>query len=905
MGDINKEFTLKRAQNAVLSRDFVLAARLFKTILKEEPNNIDVLSQLGSAYVRSGDDLKALEVYNRIIQIENTNFNALNNLGGIYRRLKKYEESIMVLERALATGANPNEVYYNMGHTYKLMGNYDDAADCFVTVIEENPNDVLAYNHLGSIQAARGEHSKALQSYSRALQIDKNHPILHYNSALSYIALGQKEEAKLSFENALRTRPGWVEAMVDYADLLIGMNKNKEAQDLLSQAQRLNAEDINILNALGKLNLKQKDYSMAEQNYQSVLAKNSEDYRALFGMALVYEKQRKLLDSQMLFEKLENFDNENDDIVLQHSRVLLKLHELEKAFSRINRICQNNPKNCDALNLLSQYYIHIKDEPRKNGCFKRIHDTDPKYINHLLDCAEVYIDLGNFSSGEIILTQYLTKRRNDTEALMIMASLHEASQNYATALQIYRRVFELEPQNIKILETINRLSQNISFSDTTEPLPEYLNPLYVQDDFEDSYDESYENLDESIDENILNIPPESNDSKEKNVIFNLDNISNQEEELPPEPLEFITEGEEESLSFANMDDQDTTVTTLDDLVDYDEPLDVNPALENDPLFDELLPSDTESQLPLVEDEDVVEVSNEKDEISFGNEFEDDYPVKNENPPMYNPVQVPSAESNSDLEENTDPNFEDDQDLNEANLDENLDVEIEPDTELISSPEDIDQIPDIAPDSDFGNTADFANEDDFNELPQGDFAQNPINQNLPNGQVSTLGGNSQIESDNSPEANSELSSSEDLENETNDSCLATPKSSLQGLVQSLQDALIAKKYENTSELFDVLDELCSYLPDSIKDRYLSSLDRLRLEYLRSKMTGKPGLMTIVEELRKKHPEEFADFDDTKELTEEMIIKTFIYMNSLSKELPNKNISSLLTQHLDQAIRTIRD
>ena len=65
MGDINKEFTLKRAQNAVLSRDFVLAARLFKTILKEEPNNIDVLAQLGSTYVRSGDDEKALEVYIR------------------------------------------------------------------------------------------------------------------------------------------------------------------------------------------------------------------------------------------------------------------------------------------------------------------------------------------------------------------------------------------------------------------------------------------------------------------------------------------------------------------------------------------------------------------------------------------------------------------------------------------------------------------------------------------------------------------------------------------------------------------------------------------------------------------------------------------------------------------------
>ena len=885
MGDINKEFTLKRAQNAVLSRDFVLASRLFKTILKEEPNNIDVLAQLGSTYVRSGDDEKALEVYKRIVQIDNMNFNALNNLGGIYRRLKKYEESIMVLERALATGANPNEIYYNMGHTYKLMGNYDDAADCFVTVIEENPNDVLAYNHLGSIQAARGEHAKALQTYTRALQIDKNHPILHYNSALSYLSLGKREEAKLSFENALRTRPGWVEAMVDYADLLIGMNKNKEAQDLLSQAQRLNAEDINILNALGKLNLKRKDYEMAEQNYQAVLAKNSEDYRALTGMALVYEKQRKLLDSQMLFEKLENFDEENDDIVLQHSRVLLKLNELEKAYTRINRICQNSPKNCDALNLLSQYYIHTKDELRKNGCFKRIHDTDPKYINHLLDCAEVYIDLGNFSSGEILLTQYLTKRRNDTEALSIMASLCEASQNYSTALQVYRRIFELEPQNVKILETINRLSQNISFSDTTEPLPEYLNPIYAQDDFDEDSEEFSENQSEELD-----LSPESeelspSEPKVNNIIFNLDNMSNQEEELPPEPLEFITEGEEESLSFANMDEQDTTITTLDDLVALDEPLDINPATENDPLFDELLPSDTESQLPLVEDEDVMDISNERDELTFGDE--EDYPEKNENPPMY----TGSPAGNSF---NSEPTSQEEPTEDEGEFDSELTDEPDfNDSSDLSS--DISELPSEPLEEGFENPESCVNQcasvqgskntDDFEKEPVQIDESLPIDEEA---EVSTDG-----DLEESPE---EVTEEVELE---------TPKSSLQSLVQSLQDALIAKKYENTSELFDVLDELCSYLPESIKEKYLSSLDRLRLEYLRSKMTGKPGLMAIVEELRKKHPEEFADFDETKELTEEMIIKTFIYMNTLTKELPDKNISSLLGKHLDQAIRTIRD
>ncbi len=870
MADSNKEFMLKRAQNAVLARDFTLAARLYKTVLKENPKDIEVLSKLGSTYVRAGEDERALEVYNQILRIDNTDFNALNSLGGIYRRLKRYEDSIMVLERALTTGSNTNEVYYNMGHTYKLMGNYDDAADCFVTVIEENPNDVLAYNHLGSIQASRGEHVKALQSYNRALQIDKNHPILHYNSALSYMALGKLEQAKLSFENALRTKPGWIEAMVDYADLLIGLNKNKEAQDLLFQAQKLNAEDVNILNALGKLNFKCKDYVLAEKNYQAVLAKNSEDYRALTGMALVYEKQRKLLDSQALFEKLENFDIDNYDIVLQHARVLLKLNELEKAYTRINKICQNNPKNCDAINLLAQYYIRTNDETRKNACFKRINDTNPKYINHLLDCAEVYIDQGDFSSGEIILTQYLTKKRNDTEALMIMASLNEATRNYSTALQIYRRIFELEPQNVKILETINRISQNISFNDTVGPLPEYLNPIYDTEEFEDEE----ENDDANETEQIIEESP-----NEDTVIFNLDNMADKEE-LPPEPLEFVTEKEDEDLDFSYMDDRETTITTLNDLVSDDEPIDINPATENDPLFDELSPS-FEDQLPLVEDEDVIDISNDKGELVFSDEEDANQTSDKEVKPVPNyPSYYPQEPYRPAYSE---PELVEDEIPSEKNevpeTDEGSDFEMNPELE---EPETFDSpLVQSSPSS----------------MPQ---ATTPVQS------VSEPISDSIVDVDLPLDVNPNDATTDSEEDSiTENENISSSSKNLKNLVESLQDALVAKKYANTSELFDVLDELCSYLPDSMKDKYLSSLDRLRLEYLRSKMSGKPGLMSIVEELRKKHPEEFADFDETKELTEEMIIKTFIYMNTLTKELPDKNISALLSQHLDQAIRTIRD
>ena len=142
MSDNNTNFTLERAENALLSRDFALAARLYKSVLKENENDKEILLKLGNCFVRANQDEKALDPFLQVLKIENTNFEALNSLGGIYRRLGKYEESVKVLEAALKLGKNVSEVNYNLGHTYKLMGYYDAAAESFYSVIEENPNDV-------------------------------------------------------------------------------------------------------------------------------------------------------------------------------------------------------------------------------------------------------------------------------------------------------------------------------------------------------------------------------------------------------------------------------------------------------------------------------------------------------------------------------------------------------------------------------------------------------------------------------------------------------------------------------------------------------------------------------------------------------------------------------------------
>jgi tetratricopeptide (TPR) repeat protein len=246
----NNSLLISRARAALMARDFNLAARLYKQLLRDDPDNIEFLNKLGELYMKSGRDDQALPIYKRIGELNRDDAKPYITMGGIYRRLKRYEESIAVLEQALAAdGTNP-QISYNLGFTYKSMGDYEDAINCFEDAIDMNPNDVLAYNHLGAIYAEQGDHEKAVQSYLRGLNIDANHPVLLLNIAKSYEALGDIDKALSSYEGALRSKPLWVDAIDSYTKLLIKADRAEEAYLLVRRAINVSPKDKKLLDAL-------------------------------------------------------------------------------------------------------------------------------------------------------------------------------------------------------------------------------------------------------------------------------------------------------------------------------------------------------------------------------------------------------------------------------------------------------------------------------------------------------------------------------------------------------------------------------------------------------------------------------------------------------------------------------
>ncbi len=575
----DNSLVLSRAKAAALSRDFALATRLYKQLLASKPDDPDILGDLGNLYIKSGEDSRALPLFRKLTQQDSKNIENLITLGGIYRRLKQYGNSVAVLEQALALGSNNPQVSYNLGFTFKVMGNYDDAIACFEEVIDANPSDVLAYNHIGSIYAAQKNHQQAIETYRRALKVDPNHPVLQLNMAKSYEALEEYDKATRSYELALRSKPGWLEAIDSYTNLLLKQDKVREAYDVVRSALNLNPQDVKMHTKMGDVFARQSVYSNAAKEYQSALERDENYEPALLGLSDSQENLGYSLDAAKNIEKVADKHPEDIEIQKRATGVMLSAGDFAGAFKKIDKLWEKNPRDLETINLLAQYYICMNKIAKAEKCFSRIKSLNIGYANHFRDAARRFRQKGDLLNAEKYYRAAIDKNPRDSKALVNLALLLEEQSQGDAALELYKKASRLDHFNVASKNGVKRLQEGFDedgfgseFGDddrmgldtgvvrslatdepTENPLEEDLNA-----DFEIGNDEiALDDFDDSDFAPASELEMDDDDLLEKEEVV--------EEEPVPGMEEAAKEEFDDPMAFTDSDDP--LVNEKDDLID--------------------------------------------------------------------------------------------------------------------------------------------------------------------------------------------------------------------------------------------------------------------------------------------------------------------------------------------------
>ncbi|HPY53026.1 MAG TPA: hypothetical protein PK505_03420, partial [Treponemataceae bacterium] len=97
------------------------------------------------------------------------------------------------------------------------------------------------------------------------------------------------------------------------------------------------------------------------------------------------------------------------------------------------------------------------------------------------------------------------------------------------------------------------------------------------------------------------------------------------------------------------------------------------------------------------------------------------------------------------------------------------------------------------------------------------------------------------------------------------------------------------------LFENLEDLCAYLPEKKKNDFLTSIERLKMHYLMQKMLGGKGLLLKSEDVRN---EAGMAVDQLDKLDADSVLMLFFHLQNLTTELRDKQLGALLYEKLSE-------
>ena len=969
--------TLFRAKSAVLARDFDLAICLFKRLLQEFPDNLELLHELATTYIRSENDEDALSIYQQILKKDQNDFQALIGMGGIYRRMGRFDESVEVLERALDFDGNSVQTYYTLGFTYKQMGRFDDALECFDHVIEQNPEDILAYNHLGGIYSMRGDSKNAIASYRRGLQLDANHPILHYNLAHEYEKLGYYDEVIDEYEAALRAKPGWSEAINGYAVFLMSHNQFKESYNILCQGIEVTPENIHLQRSMGIVQLKRSEYQDAGQRFETVLRQEENDSRSLIGLADVYIHEGRSEESRDLLKKLEPVQEKSKGVQLQYVRSLLNANRFQEAGNLINDLINEYSFDLGTVHLLAEYFACCDDQDQLQQTLDKIQEIDSTYFLHFLDVALRFRQIGNLEKAQTYLVEYLKHLPHDPVALSALASCYEKCNQYGDAMRFYQQALNLDTDNSYLQKAMERISLCSQLGCEQEEAEQeiFVAPKVVSS-LQDIYSDAAGRQE---------VPQE-----QKPVRPSLHPLIDEEHYRSDSSSHFLFQTEHspkkkrslehyDPLNLSETEEVDGTemphlaaLTHDDGPVDYEPLFAVNPALdfqnEEDAIFDNVNQKPDEIFLqagksePEPIGEPVAAPRSEPVKRSFNEPLFDSWPEaaslpmrpqsddvapaprqrpampasSNEGllPPKNYPVEMEESEPVFELEpveqaykpdfskpldaagepELVEPVYEtdfDQPDFSQPDFSKPLDDDGEP--ELVEPVYESEFEQPNFPQPDL-NQPDFSKpleEELEGELSEPTFVpEAEIEDRMPfqsevdmpwdfNGDAASMGGEQELPVDELEEAEEGYEAT--LPHHETDSV----SKEIEGLMEK---PTMPKENTAILGLFQELKRLCDYLPQDEKNGFNSSMKVLQMEYIISKLSGKPGLMALAENIREKGLVEVpAERYDIVERFDEPAASARIMnvMRPFVQQLPDKEKSFYLDDSLQHLLNRLSE
>ena len=259
--------------------DYDSAEVKLKFLAKVAPNEGSTYEYANLKLLKS--DYKEAEKYaQKTIGINKQMLPAYFILGEVYSIQKDLKNTDEIFSKAIENGLENETLHLEWGKAYVRFFDFENAKRHFLLALDKNPDYIDAKIGLALVNAYdndfalvedlkekygsnvyiqeaigldwlnKGLYDDAVEMFKKALRTDAKQTYNYLNIARVYKILQNKTKVKEYFDKFICEEPTYVPAMIEYSKWLIEQNDFAEAQRKLRKAEKLDSDNVEMLNLL-------------------------------------------------------------------------------------------------------------------------------------------------------------------------------------------------------------------------------------------------------------------------------------------------------------------------------------------------------------------------------------------------------------------------------------------------------------------------------------------------------------------------------------------------------------------------------------------------------------------------------------------------------------------------------
>ena len=368
-------------------------------------------------------------------------------LGIIYTEDKNYADAQSAYQQSLKLDASSTKVLNNLGNLYVAQGNIDLAEKQFREALRLKPTDHDGNYNLALVLLAN---KQPIQAIAHLKLVRPPDITSQFNLARAYFAARQTAEGLQTARQLSAQNKDNVQLHFTLGMLLATENQLRDAQRELELANTLQPQTFEILNNLGQVYLKNKEYGQAELVLNRALKLKTDSPETMHLLAQVYTEESKPVDALDLLVRAHKLAPENTNIIFSLARVSMSQNYYEDAIPLLESGVAIDPKRADLRAALGESYFMAGRVDKAIEEFKQLIEIDPSARSYAF-LGLSYRHLGRFDEARKYFEEGLKKEPQNATCLSNIGYIEEHQGNHQVAEKYFQQALRADPNHAESL----------------------------------------------------------------------------------------------------------------------------------------------------------------------------------------------------------------------------------------------------------------------------------------------------------------------------------------------------------------------------------------------------------------------------------------------------------------------